>query len=396
MSCGIAIVGAGLASLRTVDALRAEGYTGDITVFGAEKYMPYTRPPISKALLHDSAVHDAVALTRRSTSARDRWLLRTRIVGSDLTKRTLTADDGSTFGYEALVAASGVEPRRLSATAGRADCRSLRSLDDAQFVQANVADGATVVVLGAGFIGCEAAASLTGRGIRVHVVALDDAPMVRPLGALVGGEIRRRHEAHGVVFHLGVGVSAVEGDDFAPVVTLSDGSSIAASLVIEAVGSRPSTSWMEGNGLDLTDGVLCSNDLRVVGTADVVAVGDVARFPNPMFDDVARRVEHWQMPMFSAKRAARSLLAGSVTTAPAFDSFAPMPWFWSDQFDVKIQSFGQPGLGTDVTVVDGELGADFCAAYIRDGVVVGVVHIGEAKKAAKFRGLIGTSMMVRS
>ena len=159
-------------------------------------------------------------------------------------------------------------------------------------------------------------------------------------------------------------------------VVLDDGSELAADLVVEAVGCVPNVEWLEGNGLDLRDGLLCDNQLRVEGRPDVVACGDIAKFPNLLFDDVPRRVEHWTMVTDTAKKAGHTL--GSALAAGHEESvFAPVPSFWSDQYGERIQSFGAVGLGdADVRVIEGDVGGEVAAGYYRDGQLVGVVLVG--------------------
>lgn len=194
-----------------------------------------------------------------------------------------------------------------------------------------------------------------------------------------------RHEERGVSFVLGSGVTGFEGDDRVTGVVLSDGSVLPADVVVESVGSLANTEWLDGNGLDLSDGVLTDQHLRVGGRPEVVAVGDVARFPNPRYDGVPRRVEHWSMPADSAKHAAKVLVGGDAGVAP----FAPLPTFWSDQHDFRLQSFGAPVLGLgDVRVLDGDPSGDVLVGYHRDGRLVGVVALGgpsAARAAARYR-----------
>lgn len=232
-------------------------------------------------------------------------------------------------------------------------------------------------MIGAGFIGCEVAATARTLGADVTVVAPEPEPMLRPLGPALGAELRRRHEERGVRFRLGRTPVA-----FGDGIELSDGERLKADVIVEAVGSAPCVDWLDGNGLDLTDGVLCDEALRVEGRPDVVAVGDVARFPNPRYDDVPRRVEHWSIPTDTAKRAARGLLG--IDAPP----FAPLPSFWSDQYDLRLQSFGAPSLGGDIRVLEGDLADEAAVGYHRDGRLVGVVLLGLAKGIARYRKLL--------
>jgi len=248
-------------------------------------------------------------------------------------------------------------------------------------------------------------------GCDVDVVEPLAVPLLRPLGAELGAQIQARHEDRGVRFHLVRTVARIDGDDEAGprLVTLDDGTAIAATVVVEAVGSVPNVSWLEGNGLDLSDGVRCDTGLRAIGPSgplrDAVAVGDIARFPNRLFDDVPRRVEHWNFPTETAKRAAKVLVAdlaantaaraqgrgGCTDPDPieALGPFTPMPAFWSDQFDIRLQSFGLPGIGgDDIRVLEGDLSGECAVGYHRDGVLVGVVFLGMAARFGHYRAQI--------
>ncbi|MDI1289722.1 MAG: FAD-dependent oxidoreductase, partial [bacterium] len=184
--------------------------------------------------------------------------------------------------------------------------------------------------MGAGFIGCETAATCRKLGGEVAIVALDEEPMIRPLGTELGAAMRRRHEARGVQFHLGRTIESFNGDDRVESISLSDGTELPATVVIEAVGSVANVQWLEGNGLDLSDGVLVDAGMRLsTQSAPVVAVGDIARHPNALFPGPARRVEHWNMPTETGRRAGQSLAALLAGEQPATDPFAGMPSFWS-------------------------------------------------------------------
>lgn len=375
----IAVVGAGLAGLRTTEALRRAGWSERIVVFGDESHLPYNRPPLSKKFLLDGGgSHEDVALRMRSSEHETEWRLGTAVSACDLAARTLWMTDGSSLVYDGLVAASGVAPRRLPDSVGGAG-QVLRTVNDAVTIAAALTPGARVVVVGAGFIGCEVATAATARGCEVDVVALDPAPMAVPLGRLVGAELERRHAAAGVRFHLGRGI-AKSGERH---VELDDGRRLDADLVVEAIGSRPNTDWLTGNGLDLADGVTCDAWLRLGGRPGAVAAGDIARFPNARFDTVPRRVEHWQIAADTAPQAARTLIADLEGTEPPVE-FGTLPTFWSDQGVASIRSFGSPGLGEECALLEGELTDEAAIGYTRDGALVGVVLLGMAKRSGVY------------
>ncbi|TQM66964.1 NAD/ferredoxin-dependent reductase-like protein [Actinomadura hallensis] len=374
----IVVAGASLGGLRAAEQLRAAGHTGEIVVVGDEPHPPYNRPPLSKEALATEISLDRVAFRMRPSVADVAWHLGTPVVRADLAARTVHLADGTEIRYDGLVVATGLRPRRLDAPGTGPSRHVVRTLDDAAALRERLRPGVRAAVVGAGFIGCEVAATARTLGADVTVVAPEEQPMLRPLGARLGAELRRRHEGRGVRFLLGRTVARFTGTGL----ELSDGTQVAAEVVVEAVGSVPCVEWLDGNGLDLSDGVLCDGALRVEGRPEVVAVGDVARFPNPRYDDVPRRVEHWSMPTDTARHAARTLLGQDA------GPFMPLPSFWSDQYDLRLQSFGAPGLGDDVRVLEGDLGGEAVVGYHRDGRLVGVVMLGAARRQAHYRGLL--------
>ncbi|MEU0030909.1 FAD-dependent oxidoreductase [Streptomyces sp. NPDC006335] len=373
MAAGIVVAGASLGGLRAAEQLRAAGWSGRITVVGDEPHMPYNRPPLSKEVLAGKAPFASLAFTPKAAAADVQWRLGTRIVASRLAERTVSLDDGSVLPYDGLVVATGMRPRRLRCPGPLTGRHTVRTIDDAQRLRDELTrPGARVVVVGAGFIGCEVAATAVALGVaEVTVVDPLPLPMVGPLGELLGRALLKRHEERGVRFVLGTGVSGFVGESRVTGVVLSDGTVLEADVVVESVGSVANTEWLDGNGLDLSDGVLTDDRLRVGGRPEVVAVGDVARFPNARYDGVARRVEHWSIPADTAKHAARTL----VGAEPA--PFAPLPTFWSDQHEFRLQSFGAPALGKgDVRILDGDPEGDVLVGYHTGGRLVGVVALG--------------------
>ncbi|MFG1948160.1 NAD(P)/FAD-dependent oxidoreductase [Nonomuraea sp. NPDC048826] len=390
MTGRVVVAGASLGGLRAAEQLRAAGWRGEITVIGDEPHMPYNRPPLSKEVLAGKASFDTLAFRPRTGADVD-WRLGTAVTAARLAERVVVLDDGTELPFDGLVAATGTRPRRLRCPGPALGRHTVRTLDDARRLQDSLATpGTRLVVIGAGFIGCEVAATATGLGVTdVTVVDPLPLPMVGALGELLAGELLRRHEERGVRFALGRSVTRFAGDEHVTGVVLDDGTLLPADVVVEAVGSVPGTGWLDGNGLDLADGVLTDASLRMGGLPYAVGVGDVARFPNARYDEVARRVEHWSLPTAMAKHAAPVLAAHLAGDVADPEPFAPLPTFWSDQHDFRLQSFGAPALGLDdVRVLDGGTGGDLLAGYHRAGRLVAVVALGGqavVARAARYR-----------
>lgn len=386
----IVVVGGGLAALRTVENLRANGWGGEIVVLSDEPDMPYNRPPLSKDLLAGHIRRDELAYALSDNLADVQWRLSCRVVSSDLTEQTLTLDTGERVPYAALVVATGVRSRRLALSGPHAGRRVLRTLADADALRAELKPGARIVVLGAGFIGCEVAATARALGCEVDVVAIDPYAMRMPLGDLLGPEMQRRQEAQGIRFHMNRTAVSVAGQDRLEAVVLDDGTRIAADFLVESVGSIPNTEWLDGNGLDLSNGVLCDEHLRAIGSARVVAVGDVARFANPLFGASPQRIEHWQTAIDTAAIAARTLLHDLDVMAEAPPSLGIMPWFWSDQGAVSLVSYGMIGLADRSRILEGDLNGSCAIAYERGDEVVGVALLDLKSRGAWYKRWLGT------
>ena len=386
-----------MGGLRVAEALRRFGYAGPITAIGDEPYAPYNRPPLSKEVLAADVSHAAVAFPQRPATADVNWVLGTRVASADLAHNTVTDVNGVVYPYSALIIATGLRPKRLQVPNGLlAGRHAVRSLDDAIALRADLVPGAKVVILGAGFIGCETAATARKLGCEVTVVAPGTHPIVRPLGVELASELQRRHETQGVRFVMKTGVKDLVGTSKVEGVVLDDGTVLAADVLIEAIGSHENTEWLEGNDLDLTAGVLTDSALRVIGTDgsvhdNVFAIGDVARFPNPIFDDQPRRVEHWNIPTETAKRVGQVLAAklnGAENWPAVLDErFAPIPSFWSDQYDMHILAYGLLGLADEARLIDGEISGDCVFGYYRDGAMVGVCGIGMRSVVQGFRSV---------
>ncbi len=387
MSLGtVAVVGASLAGLRAVETLRAEGHDGHLVLVGAEPHLPYDRPPLSKQVLAGSrSPADTTLRPANDYDSLDLDLrLGTRATGLDLDSRHIVLDSGEPIGFDGLVIATGASPRRLPGMAPLAGVHVLRTLDDCLAIVAELDDGPRVVVVGAGFIGSEVAATCRGRGLEVTVVEALDVPLVRAVGPVMGRVLSQVHVDNGVALRTGVGVARFEGNDRVEQVVLDDGSTIDADLVVVGVGVGPEVAWLEGSGLTLANGVGC--DANCAASPGVVAAGDVARWHNPLFD-TDMRVEHWTNAAEQGVAAARTLLAMAKRVEP--EPFAPVPYFWSDQYGLKIQYVGASRPDDEVVVVDGSTDERrFLAVYGRGGRVVAALAIGRPGLLMTYRSLI--------
>ena len=379
----IAIVGASLAGLSAAEALRDGGFDGTITIVGGEPHQPYDRPPLSKELLAGAWEVDRVALRpREHLDQLDLdWRLGRRATSLDPGADVLHLDDGATLAFDGLVVATGAAPRSIPGTPPLDGIWTLRTLDDCLGLRADLERSPTVAVVGAGFIGAEVAATCHGRGLDVTVIEAMPVPLERALGVEMGGACASVHSDHGVSVRYGVGVAGFEGSGRVERVVLADGSSVEADVVVVGIGVAPVTGWLEGSGVELRDGVVCDATCASVSRPNVVAAGDVARWHNPLFGE-DMRVEHWDNAVAQGRAAGRRLLDG-----PTAEPFAPVPYFWSDQYDVKIQFAGR--LGDEVRVVDGSIEErKFAALYGRAGRLVGVLGMNRPRLVMQFRRLI--------
>jgi NADPH-dependent 2,4-dienoyl-CoA reductase/sulfur reductase-like enzyme len=418
------VVGASYAGLRAAESLRRSGFTGELVIVGAEPHHPYDRPSLTKGVLFGATGHDAIALPLPASLGEVAWRLGSTVTTSDLAGHRLTLDDGTDLEWDGLVVATGLRSKHLP-LAWEPPRLAVRSLDDSERLRAAMhralQSGRRMVVIGAGFIGCEVAAVGAQLGLHVTVVAPEAVPLLRPLGEQLGTALQRRHEAFGVTFCLGLVPLSVLGDADSARVRLSDGQELEAELVVEAVGSTPVVEWLQGNDVELSNGVPADESLQVLsGTTSepvpgVVVCGDVALFANPLFDGVPRRVEHWTMAADTGKRAGRTLGLQLTGASPEAKPFAPVPTFWTEQLELRLQSFGLPDLGDDVRVLEGSLdlgqsadtlprgdrgpggssgpGGDgepgVVVGYHRDGMLMGVVMTGFEHRYRHYRTAIG-------
>jgi 3-phenylpropionate/trans-cinnamate dioxygenase ferredoxin reductase component len=375
---GIVIVGGGLAAARTVEQLRRSEYTGAVTIVSDEVHLPYDRPPLSKEVLRKEV--DDTALKPREWYDENDITLRLGSAATrlDTHEQTVTLDDGAVLGYDELVIATGLVPRRIPAFPDLEGIRVLRSFDESLALREHASAARHAVVVGAGFIGCEVAASLRGVGVDVVLVEPQPQPLAMVLGEQIGELVARLHRHEGVDVRLGVGVAEVRGEGHVDTVVLADGTELPADLVVVGIGSRPATEWLDGSGIQVDNGVLCDEAGRT-SAPNVWALGDVASWRDPMGHQA--RVEHWSNVADQARVVVPAMLGREVPSAVV------VPYFWSDQYDVKIQCLGEPQ-ATDVVHLVEDDGRKFLAYYERDGVLVGVVGGGFPGKVMKVRAKI--------
>lgn len=382
----IAVIGASLAGLRAAEELRRRGFDGRLVMVGAEWHLPYDRPPLSKEVLAGEADADATALRKQPYDelALD-WRLGRRATALAPGDRSVTLDDGETIQFDGCVIATGAQPRVLPDTPSLAGIHVLRTLDDCLTLRAELERGPRVVVVGAGFIGAEVAATCRRRHLQVTVLEALPSPMVRGLGPMLGDVLASMHRDHGVDLRTGAGVAGFDGVERVERVRLADGSAIDADVVVVGVGVAPATEWLEGSGLTIDNGVVC--DETLVAAPGIVAAGDVCRWPNPLFDGELMRLEHWTNAAEQGVAAAARLLANDESAEP----FAPVPFVWSDQYDVKIQVAGHVRGDDDVEIVDGETEElRFVAAVGRAGRLVGAVAFSRPRQLMQMRRLIAS------
>lgn len=379
---GIVIVGASLAGLRGAEALRRGGYEGPLTLVGDEPYRPYDRPPLSKHVLAGELAADATALPQL-LPLRARWRLGSPATGLDRNAKIVRLADGSSLAYDTLLVATGARARRWPGEAEFAGVFTIRGRDEAADLRAALArDPRSVLIVGGGLIGCEAASCCRDLGLPVTLVDPNPTPLARALGTLVGGTLAARMRAAGVDLRPGTQVRALEGEAGQVCrARLADGGSIAADLVIVALGAVRDTGWLSEGGLAAdAGGLTCDGACRALtrmGVPDpnIFAAGDVARWPNPLYGGRLIAVEHWGNAVEQAAHAARNML-NPADPQP----YAHLPAFWSSQFGLNIKMVGLADGADSVAIVQGSRAAGrFLAVYGREGRTIAAVSFDEAR-----------------
>jgi NADPH-dependent 2,4-dienoyl-CoA reductase/sulfur reductase-like enzyme len=387
------IVGASLAGINAARTLRLQGHTGSIVVVDADSERPYDRPPLSKQMLTGEWEPEKILLPAGKEDLDLEFRLGVRAKAVDLAARQITLEgaDGTVANtaFDSLVIASGASARRLPDTAGIAGVHVVRTLADSLALRAELEAGPSrVVVIGAGFIGAEVASSCRKRGIEVTLVEAMPLPLERILGAEMGQVCAQVHIENGVDLRLGTGVLQLEteivnGVEKVVGVALTDGTSVATEIVVVGIGVTLNIDWLEGSGLTLDDGVVCDNTL--LAAPGVVAAGDIARYPSARFGRMLR-VEHWETAIAGGEAAARRLLAEASGETPVV--FDPIPWFWSDQYDRKIQLAGRPMPTDTCVVVHGSTDEfRFVALYGDGDRLTGVLGMNRPRHVVQLRAI---------
>jgi NADPH-dependent 2,4-dienoyl-CoA reductase/sulfur reductase-like enzyme len=376
----VAVVGASLAGLSAARSLRKRGYDGRLVVIGDEPHRPYDRPPLSKEFLAGTLGEADLALERDDEELHAEWVLGTRATALDRTERANRLADGRTVRADGVVLATGAAARTLPGTDGLAGVHTLRTLDDARALRDELALGGRLVVIGGGFVGAEVASTACALGLDVTVVEAAPTPLAGPLGADMGAVVSALHADHGVRLLCGVGVKGLSGERRVEAVLLEDGRTVPADIVVVGIGATPCVDWLEGSGVALGNGVTCGADGRTT-LAGVVAVGDCANWYDPR-TGTHRRVEHWTGALERPDAAVATLLAYGAREP----GLPRPPYFWSDQYGVKIQFVGHAAGADTVTVEEGSpRERSFLAVYRRAGAPVAALGMNQPRLFTRWR-----------
>jgi NADPH-dependent 2,4-dienoyl-CoA reductase/sulfur reductase-like enzyme len=382
----IAVVGASLAGLRGAEELRRAGFGGELTLVGAESHFPpIDRPPLSKEVLASQwRLEDARLRLFEELNATT--ILDDPAAELDLARRTLILTSGRSVRFDGVMIATGAAVRHLRCPgADLSGVMYFRGPEDCLALVARLAEGPRIVIVGAGFIGSEIAAVCRGRGVAVTMIDAASLPLEPQLGSDIASYVMQQHRRHGVELRTGVGVQAIEGDTRVRQVRLTDGETVPADVVIVGIGVTPATGWLKGSGVALDDGVSCDQHCRALGVDDVVAAGDVASWLNPAYGRTMR-VEHWTNAVEQAEYAARSLLGDP---GPGYSS---VPFFWSDQYDMHLQSAGIRGEVDEIADGSFDTGKVVVESRIGDEVV-GVLAINWRGRFQRLRRALTSAVM---
>jgi 3-phenylpropionate/trans-cinnamate dioxygenase ferredoxin reductase component len=376
------ILGANLAGGAAASTLRGEGFDGRLIMIGAEPHPPYERPPLSKEYLRGEVSFDSSLLRPLSWYEENAVELLTgvRAEGIDVQARTVVMEDGHSIGYDRLLIATGGRNRALDVPGkDLPGILSLRTVEEADAIRAAAAEGGRAVVVGAGLIGCEVAASLRALGVEVDVVEIYDGPLIRMVGPEIASVLEAVHREHGVRFHFGQTASSFLGDSRVRAVLTDEGERVEADFVVVAVGIEPELGAVAGSGIAVDNGVLVDGGCRTK-VDGVFAAGDVANVLHPLYGRRIR-VEHYDNAIKQGTAAARSMLRDGVV-------FDDPYWFWSDQYEHNLQYLGNARAWDDFIVRGSFEERRFLGFYVRDGLVDAVVGLNRGRDVRRAAGLI--------
>ncbi|ASR37916.1 pyridine nucleotide-disulfide oxidoreductase [Prauserella marina] len=372
----VAIVGTSLAGLRAAQQLRAKGYSGRLVMIGEEIHRPYDRPPLSKDFLlgRTSPAELALGDAEDLLAIAARWRLGTRAERLDVAAGEVVLGDGSRVAADGVVIATGATPRALPGARRLRGVHTLRSIDDAVALRDELRCDAEVVVVGAGFVGAEVASSAKALGCSVTVVEAAPVPLAATLGTRMAAVCARLHADNGVRLLAGTGVASLESTgDQVTGVRLTDGGLLRADVVVVGIGAVPATGWLAGSGIAGDDGVTCDAG-GVTGIPSVVAVGDVANISST-------RSEHWSAASEQPGVAVGNLLAGATV-----EHHRKPPYFWSDQYEKRIQFVGTAQGHDEVRLVEGDPeDRKFVASFHKEGTMIGALGMSSPKPFTALR-----------
>jgi 3-phenylpropionate/trans-cinnamate dioxygenase ferredoxin reductase subunit len=380
------IIGANMAGGRAAQALRKEGFTGPIVLIGEEPDAPYERPPLSKEYLRGQVAKEKIYLAKEDFAAENDVDLRlgVRAERIDVAQRAVTLASGESVAYDKLLIATGGRPRRLTVPGADLDgVYYLRTFADSEAIAAELQEGKRAVVIGAGFIGAEVAASARMQGLDVTLLEIASVPLERALGADVGRIYAQLHRDHGVDLRLDEGIERIEGATRAERVVTTKGNSIDCDFVVAGVGIEPNVEIAEGTGIDVDNGIVVDEYCRT-NVEDVFAAGDVANFYHPVLEQ-RFRVEHWENAQGQGRAAALNMLGRD-------EPYTDIPWFWSDQYDVNMQYAGHAS-SWDATAVRGDPEArDGTIFYLKDGRFLAVLAFNRFRDVRRARALLAAGV----
>lgn len=396
----VAIVGASLAGISAARALRSQGYGGRLVIVGDEPERPYDRPPLSKDFLAGRITSGDLSLETPEEDLDAEWLLGVAATRLDVQGRVITLSDGTEVRFDAVVLATGSHARTLPEVSGKHNVHTLRTLGDARRLREQLSAGRRLVVVGAGFVGAEVASTARSLGLDVTIIGADAVPLAAPLGALMGAHIAGLHEAHGVRLICGARVESFALlDDVVTAVRLADGREVPADVVVLGIGGVPNVGWLHGSGLELADGIRCDAAGRT-NVSGIVAVGDCAAWLDER-SGVYSRLEHWTGALERPAVAVAALLAdlslpegvtlldgvplpedGAAAGAPVLKP----PYFWSDQYGIRLQFAGTAQLADRVEIEAGDpADFSFLAVYYRGEEAVAVLGANQPRLFTRWR-----------